>query len=233
MCNPFSNERRKAMKLPENEIIQGDCVQLLKTYPSKSVDLVVTDPPYLVNYKDRTGRTVRNDGGSGDFLTSFSDIYRVLKPDSFCVCFYGWNRVDEFFRAWRQAGFRPVGHIVWQKDYTSSAGFLQYQHEQAYLLAKGSPARPAKPIGDVQPWEYSGNRSHPTEKAVGILRPIIRSFSKPGDIVLDPFSGSGSTAVAAALSGRRYVGIELEAHYCRQARTRLAGATRYATRKAA
>jgi len=86
---------------------------------------------------------------------------------------------------------------------------------------------------DVQPWEYSGNRTHPTGKAVGILRPLVRAFSKPGDIVLDPFSGSGSTAVAAALSGRRYIGMELEGRYCRHARNRLAGVARYAARKAA
>jgi DNA modification methylase len=221
------------MTLPVNQIVQGDCVQVLKSLPGKSVDLVVTDPPYLVNYRDRSGRTVKNDnGGSAGVLAAFSDAYSVL-PDSFCVCFYGWNRVDEFFGAWRRAGFRPVGHIVWQKDYSSSAGFFQYRHEQAYLLAKGNPGRPAKPMTDVQPWEYSGNRTHPTEKAVSILRPLIQAFSKRGDVVLDPFSGSGSTAVAAALSGRRYIGIELEDRYCRQSRTRLAGAAKYAARKAA
>lgn len=216
-----------------NQIVQGDCVQLLKSLPGTVIDLVVTDPPYLVNYRDRSGRTVRNDGGNAEFLGAFSDLYRILKPNSFCVCFYGWNRVDEFFGAWRQAGFRPVGHIVWQKEYSSSASFLQYRHEQAYLLVKGNPGRPAKPLADVQPWEYSGNRTHPTEKAVRILSPVIKAFSKPGDIVLDPFAGSGSTAVAAALSGRRYIGIELEGRYCRHARTRLAGAARYAARKAA
>lgn len=126
-----------------------------------------------------------------------------------------------------------MGHIVWQKDYSSSAGFLQYRHEQAYLLAKGNPDRPAKPIADVRAWEYTGNKAHPTEKAVSILTPLIEAFSKPGEIVLDPFSGSGSTAVAAALSGRRYIGIELEGRYCRHARTRLAGAAKYAARKAA
>lgn len=218
---------------PINQILQGDCVEVLKSLPDKAVDLVVTDPPYLVNYRDRSGRTVKNDGGSPEFLGAFSDLYRVLKPGSFCVCFYGWNRVDQFFSAWREAGFRPVGHIVWKKEYSSSSAFLQYRHEQAYLLAKGNPDRPAKPLADVQPWEYSGNRAHPTEKAVGILSPLVRASSKPGDIVLDPFSGSGSTAVAAALSGRRYIGIELEGHYCRHARTRLAGAARYAARKAA
>jgi DNA modification methylase len=216
-----------------NQILQGDCVQVLKSLPDEAIDLVVTDPPYLVNYRDRTGRTVRNDSGSPEFLGAFSDLYRVLKPDSFCVCFYGWSRVDQFFSAWRRAGFRPVGHIVWQKDYSSRSGFLESCHEQAYLLVKGNPERPAKPLADVQPWEYSGNRAHPIEKAVGILTPVIQAFSKPGDIVLDPFSGSGSTAVAAALSGRRYLGIELEEHYCRHARTRLAGAARYAAGKAA
>jgi site-specific DNA-methyltransferase (adenine-specific) len=107
------------MTLPENQIVQSDSVQILKAFPGKSVDLVVTDPPYLVNYRDRSGRTIKNDNGSAGVLAAFSDAYRVLKPDSFCVCFYGWNRVDEFFGAWRRAGFRPVGHVVWQKDYSS------------------------------------------------------------------------------------------------------------------
>ena len=80
------------MTLPVNQIVQGDCVQVLKTLPSASVDLVVTDPPYLVNYRDRSGRTVKNDnGGSAGVLAAFSDAYRVLKPHSFCVCFYGMN----------------------------------------------------------------------------------------------------------------------------------------------
>jgi site-specific DNA-methyltransferase (adenine-specific) len=67
-----------------------------------------------------------------------------------------------------------------------SAGFLQYRHKQAYLLIKGNPDRPRKPIADVRPWEYSGNRAHPTEKAVSILTPLIQAFSKPGDLVLEP-----------------------------------------------
>lgn len=222
------------MTLPENQIVQGDSVQILKTFPSASVDLVVTDPPYLVNYRNRSGQTITNDSrSSAGVLAAFSDAYRVLKPDSFCVCFYGWNRVDEFFSAWRKAGFRPVGHIVWQKNYASSTGFLQSRHEQAYLLIKGNPDRPAKPIADVRAWEYTGNKAHPTEKAVSILTPLIEAFSKPGEIVLDPFSGSGSTAVASLLSGRRYIGIELEDRYCLHARNRLAGAAKYAARKAA
>ncbi len=207
---------------PTDHILQGDCTRILRTLPDASVDLVVTDPPYGVRYRDRLNRTIANDDHPERILGVFNDVYRVLKPDTLCVSFYGWNRVDAFFRAWRHAGFVPVGHIVWQKNYASSRSFLQARHEQAYLLAKGRPAKPAVPLADVRPWEYSGNRIHPTEKSVSVLRPLIESFSRPGDLVLDPFAGSGSTCVAAAVCGRRYLGVELDANYHRLAVARLA-----------
>ena len=209
-----------------NRVLQGDCLSILKTLPADSVDFVLTDPPYLVRYKDRSGRTIQNDNGPA-VLDAFTDVFRVLKPNSLCVSFYGWNRVDAFFAAWKRAGFVPVGHLVFSKSYASAQRFLRYKHESAYVLAKGTPVLPAHPIDDVQPWRYSGNRCHPTEKSVDTLRPIIEAFSKPGDLVLDPFSGSGSSLVAAALLGRNYLGIELEQRYCDLARRRLAGVTRY------
>jgi adenine-specific DNA-methyltransferase len=135
--------------------------------------------------------------------------------------------VDAFFAAWKGAGFTPVGHIVFSKSYASSQRFLRYAHESAYVLAKGRPELPANPISDVQPWFYSDNHGHPTEKSVETLKPIIEAFTKAGDMVLDPFAGSGSSLIAAALLHRRYIGIELEEKYCDLARRRLADVTRY------
>lgn len=215
------------------QVIHGDCTEVLRTLANDSVDFVLTDPPYFVRYKDRSGRTIANDDGSANVLGVFTDLYRVLKPNTFCVSFYGWNSIAAFFGAWKQAGFSAVGHIVWYKGYASRRGFLNARHEQAYVLAKGRPAKPAHPIDDVQPWEYSGNIAHPTEKAVGILIPLIQSFSGRGDVVLDPFAGAGSTLVAAALSGRHYVGVELEAKYVEYARRRLAGVDRARSHQAA
>jgi DNA modification methylase len=209
-----------------NEVIQGNCVDVLRSLPDASVDLILTDPPYGVRYRDRSGRTIANDDNLTSVLGVFPDLHRVLRPDAFCISFYGWGAIDQFFRAWSDAGFRAAGHLVFAKSYASSVRFLSAHHEQAYLLTKGRPAQLAHPINDVRPWVYSGNKIHPTEKAVEILTPLISSFSKPDAIVLDPFAGSGSTLVAAALTGRRYVGIEIEARYCDLARRRLAGVAR-------
>lgn len=211
----------------ENTVMQGDCSEVLKTMPPDNVEFVLTDPPYFVRYRDRSGRTVMNDRNPDQILGVFDEIYRVLKPDRLCVSFYSWNHVDSFFAAWKGAGFTPVGHIVFSKEYASSQRFLRYTHESAYVLAKGRPELPANPISDVQPWHYSGNHGHPTEKSVEILQPIIEVFTKSGDLVLDPFAGSGSSLVAAALLNRRYIGIELEEKYCALARRRLSGAERY------
>jgi site-specific DNA-methyltransferase (adenine-specific) len=204
-----------------NSIIQGDCIEVMKEMPQACVHLIVTDPPYLVNYVSRDGRSVPNDDTSWWLKPAFREMYRVLVPDSFCVSFYGWNKVGLFSWAWRAAGFRLVGHLVFVKSYSSSSGVVKYQHEQAYVLAKGKPKAPKQLIGDVIPWEYSGNRLHPTQKPLGILKPIIQSFSEPGSTILDCFAGSGSSCLAAKSLFRNYIGIELDKQYAAIAQKRL------------
>ena len=206
-----------------SRMILGDCISTMAEYPDQSIDFILTDPPYLVGYTDRSGRTIENDKNDAWLMPAFAACYRLLKPDTLAVSFYGWTAVDKFFAAWKKAGFRVVGHLVFTKSYSSKARYLAYQHESAFVLAKGRPATPAKPLPDVMPWKYSGNHHHPTEKPVSSLTPIIESFSKPGDIILDPFAGSGSTCVAAAQSGRRYIGIELRPEYHTAALSRLGG----------
>lgn len=216
---------------PASHIIQGDCLAVLPTLASASVDAVITDPPYLGRYRDRTGRTLANDDKPSAVVGVYAELYRVLKPNSFCVTFYGYPKLDDFVHSWTEAGFSTVGHIVWTKPYASSSRFVRVTHESAYILAKGRPPKPARLLADVQPWEYTGNVSHPTEKAISVIKPLVETFSPPGGLVLDPFSGSGSTAVAAALAGRLYIGIELEEKYCQLARRRLAGVERFVQRR--
>jgi site-specific DNA-methyltransferase (adenine-specific) len=214
----FTNRQKPSL----NSIVNGDCIEVMRSLPWASVDFILTDPPYLVNYRDRTGRSVANDAGDGAWLKpAFRQMHRVLRPDSLCVSFYGWNKVDLFMDAWKSAGFSVVGHIVFRKRYGSNARFLSYRHESAYLLAKGRPPLPGSPVPDVLDWEYSGNQLHPTQKPVQPLKTLIGAFTKPGDVVLDPFCGSGSTLAAAQELGRRFIGIELDAAHHSTAINRL------------
>ena len=204
-----------------NSITQGDCIQVMRQMTANSVDFILTDPPYLVNYRDRDGRTIRNDAKADWLKPAMKEAYRVLKQNRVAVMFYGWTKVDAFFAAWKDAGFQPVGHIVFRKTYSSNSRFFSYQHEQAYLLAKGNPPLPKQPLADVMDMPYSGNKLHPTQKPVEALAPLVRSFTLQNELVLDPFAGSGSSCAAALLTGRRYIGIELDAVYFHQASARL------------
>jgi adenine-specific DNA-methyltransferase len=205
-----------------NQVIAGDCLRILPQIAEASVDLVLTDPPYLVSYRGRDGRTISGDRRADWLRPAFEQLFRVLKPDSFCICFYGWNSADLFIDAFRAAGFRIVGHLAFVKPYASSVRYLSRHHEVAYLLAKGRPSEPKQSIADVLEWNYTGNPLHPTQKPLSAILPLVSTFSKPGDLVLDPFAGSGTTLAAARLLGRRYTGIETDTAYCKAAQDRLA-----------
>jgi site-specific DNA-methyltransferase (adenine-specific) len=207
---------------PRFKIINGDCIPLLRRLADGCIDLVVTDQPYLVNYRDRSGRRLRGDRSAEWLRPAFAEIGRVLKPGGLCVSFYGWNRADDFLGAWRAARLTPVEHFVFLKSYASSERLSRRTHECAYLLAKGRVRRPQLVLNSTLPWSYTGNKLHPTEKPVCALEPLIAAFSQPGDVVLDPFMGSGSTGHAARRLGRSFLGIELDPRYFERARERFA-----------
>lgn len=208
---------------PRNTIIQGDCTQVLPQLPAGSVNFALTDPPYLVRYRPRDGRSVPNDDNDAWLKPAFAELHRVLEPDSFAVSFYGWAQTDRFMAAYRAAGFRIVGHFICPKRYSSSERFVSCRHECAHLLIKGEPPKPARPIGDVLDWRYTGNKLHPTQKPLSVLKPLVTAFSRVGGLVLDPFAGSGSSLLAAKNLGRDWLGIELDPGYHAIASDRLAG----------
>jgi hypothetical protein len=112
-------------------VIHGECINAMQRLDDSSVDFILTDPPYITNYRSRDGRNVINDDNDAWLAPAYAQMYRVLRPDVFCVSFYGWGCTDLFVAAWKKAGFGISGHIVFRKSYTSSSYFLQYQ---AYLL---------------------------------------------------------------------------------------------------
>jgi len=190
--------------------------------PTACGELIVTDPPYLVDYRSRDGRRIANDASENTawlFDTS-REMFRVLKDNAFCISFYGWPQAGTFHNAWAQAGFRVVGNFVWAKSYASSTGYTLRRHECAALLAKGNPPRPSVVLPDVLTGRYTGNRLHPTQKPVELLAKFIQAYSRPNEIVPDPIAGSGSTAVAATQLNRHYIPADLMQTYAETAEKR-------------
>ena len=95
-----------------SRFVLGDSVQVMAGYPASSVDFVLTEPPYLVGFKDRSGRSIAGDVNDEWVQPAFAEMFRVLKPNSLAVSFYDWNRVDTFMTAWKRAGFRVVAGSV-------------------------------------------------------------------------------------------------------------------------
>jgi len=141
-----------------SRMVLGDCIDVMGKIPTGAIDFILTDPPYLVGFKDRGGREIANDKSDEWLVPASKEMYRVLKPNSLAVSFYGWNRVDKFVNAWKTAGFRIVGHLVFTKPYSSKATFVGYRHECAYLLAKGKPPLPEVDMNVHICWPRANHR---------------------------------------------------------------------------
>ncbi|CAH3786638.1 hypothetical protein AI2721V1_4977 (plasmid) [Escherichia coli] len=114
-----------------SRFVLGNCIDVMTRIPDNAIDFILTDPPYLVGFRDRSGRTIAGDKTDEWLQPACNEMYRVLKKDALMVSFYGWNRVDRFMAAWKNAGFSVVGHLVFTKNYTSKAAYVGYRHECA------------------------------------------------------------------------------------------------------
>jgi len=191
-------------------IYHGDCRQLLFTIQP---DLVITDPPYGMEFRSNH-RIEKYDNIQGDKWLPIFLIRRAIdqaKCGAYICC------------RWDNLGLMPPPKsvIAWIKN-NWSMGDLEHEHGrqwEAICFYPGPNHRFFKRIPDVIYGDRTGNRLHPTEKPVSIFTTLIAA--NYGDIVLDPFMGSGTTLVAAKNLGRKAVGIEIEERYCEIAAKRL------------
>ena len=210
----------------ENKLIHGDSLTVLRQMEPESVDAIITDPPYGINYVSPTGARIQND--TAPFIWFLYDAFRVLKPGSSgrgtLVCFTRWDVQQVFIDAIRLAGFIEKSEVIWDKI-QHGMGDLKSQfapsHENIIFAVKGKFSFPGhRPKDLITHRKLPGSQMiHPTEKPVPLLADLITAVTKPGDLILDPFAGSGSTLVAAKKTGRRFTGIELDdVHYAKAQR---------------
>lgn len=209
-----------------NKIYNYDCLNGLRSLPDECIDLIATDPPYLMNYKSKCRKdkkhkftkAIANDNNP-DFIKSvIKELYRVLKNDSAIYMFCNSNKIDFFKQELENAGFKIKNIIVWVKN-IRTAGDLQAafgkQYEFIILANKGRAKFNGKRLSDV--WSFNRvtgkEQLHQNQKPLELMERIIVKHSKPNDVVLDPFMGSGTTAVACIKKGRKYIGFEIDKEY--------------------
>ncbi len=230
-----------------NKIICGDCIKVMQKMPDKSINLVVTSPPY--NLKNSTGNGMK-DGRGGKWANAalqkgysnhddcmphdkyvswqrkcLEEMMRLLKDEGAIFYNHKW-RVQNGLLQDRQdivSGFPVRQIIIWHRNggINFNKGYFLPTYEVIYLIAKKKfkLAPKANAHGDV--WEFGQelNNPHPAPFPVDLIERIISSTT--ANIILDPFMGSGTTAIAAKKLGREYIGIDISPEYCQMAEERI------------
>jgi len=241
-----------------NNIHHMDCVEGMRGMPGGSVDLVVTDPPFAIDFKahrsnyNRTQSRVMTGYNEvraedyGEFTSEWMrQARRVLKDSGSMFVFSGWNNLKDILVAADDLGFVTVNHIIWKYQFgvVCSRKFVT-SHYHCLFVCKDDAKRKFfnsarfdkdarapdggslryRDLEDV--WiikrEYwHGDKKTPTKLPRELVQKIILYASEKGDVVLDPFLGSGQVAVVSKMLGRRYVGFEIVQEYYDFAKERL------------
>ena len=210
-----------------NTIHQGDCLDFMKTLPDKCIDLVLTDPPYGMefksNYRKIKYEKIENDNNL-DWLPVFSsEIFRILKDDTHAYVFCSFHNVD-LFKQELQKHFEIKNLLVWVKNNTGMGdlyGDYAPQYELCFYIQKGKRKLNEGRDSNILKFNKTGNSLHPTEKPQDLFGFLIRKSSNEDNIIFDPFIGSGTTAVACKQLKRNYIGCEISSEYCEIAKSRL------------
>lgn len=196
----------------KNKVIQGDCLEVIKDIPDKSIDCVITDPPYGTKTDQRDTFMV------GEFSNVMPlilpEIFRVLKDDGAFYCFISWTQMSDWLLRYQQY-FKLQNILIWDKQKHSgcySSQSWQFTYEGIFFGIKGK-RKIRKYQRDILKSEENGRRVA-MQKPVDIIKQMIEASTDKGMTILDPFAGTGSTLVACKEMNRNYIGIEISPEYC-------------------
>jgi site-specific DNA-methyltransferase (adenine-specific) len=205
---------------------RGDCLELMHDIPDESIDLIATDCPYHIvsggctNMTKGNGVFEKENASSGKlfahneiiFSEWLPDVFRVLKPACHCYIMINGRNLKELQQESEKVGFHFQNLLVWDKGNVTPNRYYMNACEFLLMLKKGK-SRTINNRGTASILRYknpTGKKIHPTEKPIELMRCLIENSTQPGDTVLDPFMGSGSTGVACVNTGRRFIGMEID-----------------------
>ncbi len=226
-------------ELPINQIILGDCVDEMKKLPDNIANLVVTDPPYGIDFESRlradTFNKIEGDDRNNPVVSwAFAQCYRLLKENSHLYTFMRWDVLPRFLHLLKHWNFNVKNCLVGKRA-AHSCGDLNYAFSPSYemilfahkgqrefnkttikLLEEGGGF--VRRFNDLIDWldvnEPSKNLMfHPTQKSLELIEFFMLLSSNEGDLIIDPFSGSGITAIAAWDLNRRFICYEVNGEY--------------------
>ena len=199
------------------DLRQGDCLAGLRELPDGSAHYCFTDPPYGIRYRStaphRYGPVLNDNLPRGQFQEwldeVFGQVHRVLRPDAALHVCAGWSMGDVILPVLRRH-FTVRACIVWHKISPGISWWVRGLHEFVYFCTKGHPAPPRPAPLDIWPIPRvpAQERIHACQKPVNLAVQAMLPFTQTGDVVLDPFAGSATTAVACLQTGRRFLGWE-------------------------
>ena len=210
------------------EIEQGEAIEFLRRQPALSIDAVVTDPPYFLpaqhyNTEKKWPRSLADVSILEHFFRDlFAEFARVTKPTSPWIVFCDGQTYPIFYSLMYPHKDRLID-VVWDKIHIGMGSGIRRQHEWI-LLGTTNQTWNGQCPSVIQEKRVHSSRTHPAEKPVALMRKLIVLTTQPGDLVVDPFSGSCSTGEAAVLEGRRFLGCELDQRYAQDANTRVRSA---------
>lgn len=220
------------------ELIHSDCLEAMKKIPDGSIDLVLTDPPYKVisggnkceKWKKGYAKSVlhKNDGkifthnniNHEDWLT---ECFRVLSEQSHLYVMTNTINLVNLVIAAEKVGFSLHNILVWEKNTANANRWYMKNCEYTIFLRKGKAKTINNPSSKtVHTFKNpTGSKLHPTEKPVELMTLYVSNSTRIGEVVLDPFMGSGTTGVACKNLNRNFIGIELDETYYNIAKTRI------------
>lgn len=201
----------------------GDCLEVMKQLPDGSVDAVITDPPYGVDYQsawrsDKAQWKPKIANDTKPFIWWLHDAYKMTVMGGALLSFCRWDVQEAFKQAIGWAGFTIKSQIIWDREVHGMGdlkGQFAPQHDVVWFASKGRcELRGTRPKSVIRSKRISAEvLTHPNEKPVDLMGDLIVKVTDTGRTVLDPMMGSGTTGVACANLGRKFIGIEIEPKY--------------------
>ncbi|WP_424941319.1 site-specific DNA-methyltransferase [Aliiroseovarius sp. S253] len=252
---------KAAVELPLNQILDGDCIEVMNSLPENSVDMIFADPPYNLQLKGELHRpdnskvdAVDDDWDQFDSFKAYDQFTRawlkaarrILKPNGAIWVIGSYHNVFRMGAELQNQGYWILNDVIWRKSnpmpnfrgkrFTnahetmiwaskSEGAKYTFNYEALKALNEGVQMRSdwVLPIctGHERLKDENGDKAHPTQKPESLLHRVLVGATNPGDVILDPFFGTGTTGAVAKMLGRDFIGIEREAAYRKVAEKRI------------